>query len=166
MFTTNIAARGLDFPQIDWVIQVDCPEDVPTYVHRVGRTARYTAEGKALLLLMPSENKFVDKLSAKGLEMKRIFPNPHKSMTIKSSLQSLVSEDMNLKHLAQKSFITYIRSVYLNKDKDVFDVKKINYEEFADSLGLIQTPTIQFVKTSDLPEAEENVPEEEKKEKN
>jgi hypothetical protein len=40
LFATDVAARGLDFPNVDWVVQVDCPEDVPTYVHRVGRTAR------------------------------------------------------------------------------------------------------------------------------
>lgn len=41
MFATDIAARGLDFPAVDWVLQMDCPEDVAMYIHRVGRTARY-----------------------------------------------------------------------------------------------------------------------------
>lgn len=54
LFTTNIASRGLDFPQVDWVIQVDCPDDVVCYLHRVGRTARYKAEGKSLLFLEES----------------------------------------------------------------------------------------------------------------
>ena len=42
LIATDIAARGLDFPDVDWVVQLDCPEDVATYIHRVGRTARYT----------------------------------------------------------------------------------------------------------------------------
>ena len=41
LFATDIAARGLDFPTVDWVLQVDCPEDVASYIHRVGRTARF-----------------------------------------------------------------------------------------------------------------------------
>jgi superfamily II DNA/RNA helicase len=41
LFATDIVARGLDFPKVDWVVQYDCPEDVAAYIHRVGRTARY-----------------------------------------------------------------------------------------------------------------------------
>ena len=47
LFATDIAARGLDFARLDWVLQMDCPEDVPAYIHRVGRTARYVS-GKVL----------------------------------------------------------------------------------------------------------------------
>ena len=48
LFATDIAARGLDFPTVDWVVQADCPEDVPMYIHRVGRTARYVAGVKTM----------------------------------------------------------------------------------------------------------------------
>lgn len=48
---TNIAARGLDFPLVDWVLQVDVPQDAETYVHRVGRTARFNAQGCGLVFV-------------------------------------------------------------------------------------------------------------------
>ena len=41
LFATDIAARGLDFTAGNWVIQYDCPESPDTYIHRVGRTARF-----------------------------------------------------------------------------------------------------------------------------
>ena len=40
---------------VDWVVQLDCPEDWKTYNHRVGRTARNKAVGQSLLLLTPQE---------------------------------------------------------------------------------------------------------------
>lgn len=55
LFATDVAARGLDFPRVDWVVQLDCPEDPAAYIHRVGRTARYRNKGHGLLVLLPSE---------------------------------------------------------------------------------------------------------------
>lgn len=72
LFATDIAARGLDFPEVNWVVQVDCPEDAETYVHRVGRTARYHKGGESLLMLLPSETTMVDKLAAKKIPIQKI----------------------------------------------------------------------------------------------
>ena len=55
LFATDLASRGLDFKNVDWVLQGDCPENTDTYIHRVGRTARFRKSGKALLVLLPSE---------------------------------------------------------------------------------------------------------------
>ena len=53
---TDVAARGLDIPEVDWIIQFDPPDDPREYIHRVGRTARGAAgKGRALLFLTPEE---------------------------------------------------------------------------------------------------------------
>ena len=52
---------------------MDCPDDIATYVHRVGRTARYTSEGKSLILLTSAEEKFLEKIKSKGIELRRIW---------------------------------------------------------------------------------------------
>ena len=82
LFATDVAARSLDFPAVDWVLQADAPEDVATYVHRVGRTARYTATGKGLLLLAPSESNMFDQLAAAKVPLKPIKLNPKKTAPI------------------------------------------------------------------------------------
>jgi len=46
-------------------VQYDCPEDINTYIHRVGRTARYKSKGSALLFLLASEKKFIERLQEK-----------------------------------------------------------------------------------------------------
>lgn len=76
LFTTNVAARGLDFPKISWVLQMDRAEDVQTYVHRVGRTARFVSAGKALCLLDPSEEPFLQELSDSQIKLKKVVFNP------------------------------------------------------------------------------------------
>ena len=48
LVATDVAARGLDVPDVDWVVQLDAPEDADAYVHRVGRAARNGRRGDAL----------------------------------------------------------------------------------------------------------------------
>ena len=60
-----MAQRGLDFPNVDWIVQYDPPDDPEDYIHRIGRTARAGLYGQAICFVTPSEMKFwsiIDKL--------------------------------------------------------------------------------------------------------
>lgn len=59
LLCTDVAARGLDIPRVDWIIQYDPPDDPRDYIHRVGRTARAGKVGKSLMFLLPSELGFL-----------------------------------------------------------------------------------------------------------
>lgn len=103
MFATDIAARGLDFPSVHWVIQLDCPEDCATYIHRVGRTARFEKAGNALLLLLPSEKEgMISELEEHKVPLQNIEINPEKNTSIVKSLQSFCTQEPEIKYLAQK----------------------------------------------------------------
>ena len=147
LFATDVAARGLDFPSVDWVLQADCPEDVPCYIHRVGRTARYTAEGKGLLLLTPSESAFAKELAAAKVPLKTMKLNQAKNQKITSSIQGLLGKDTELKYLAQRAMVSYLRSIYLQPNKDVFDVNALDVEAYAHSMGLPNPPRLRFLKS-------------------
>ena len=75
LLATDVAARGLDFTGVEWVVQADCPEDVATYIHRTGRTARYTAKGRALLMLLPSEAPMVNLLQQARIPLRKLSTN-------------------------------------------------------------------------------------------
>ncbi|XP_070605826.1 probable ATP-dependent RNA helicase DDX10 [Erythrolamprus reginae] len=146
LFATDLAARGLDFPAVNWVIQFDCPEDANTYIHRVGRTARYKEGGEALLVLLPSEeNGMIQQLSQKKVPVSNIKINPEKLLDVQKKLQSLLAQDLDLKERAQRCFVSYLRSVYLMKNKEVFDVLKLPIAEYALSLGLAVAPRVRFL---------------------
>ena len=66
LLCTDVAARGLDIPGVDWVLQYDPPQDPDAFVHRCGRTARMGAAGAALLLLAPAEETYVEFLKRRG----------------------------------------------------------------------------------------------------
>eukprot|EP01043_Picozoa_sp_COSAG02_P021833 COSAG02_NODE_1119_length_14467_cov_20.454691_2_plen_680_part_00 len=150
LLATDIAARGLDFPSIDWVLQLDCPEDVATYIHRSGRTARYRSSGRSLLFLLPSEREaMLAKLSMEAkIVPRQVSMNAGKSFDLQESLAGWVAADPELKFLAQKAFVTFVRSYYLQKDKEVFDVGALPLEAYASALGLPGAPRIRLVKKS------------------
>jgi ATP-dependent RNA helicase DDX10/DBP4 len=146
LFATDLAARGLDFPSIDWVVQADAPEDAATYVHRVGRTARYAKGGHALLLLLPSEEQgMLEALKARGIEIPTIKIRASKTLSIKDQLQRLAFQDPDLKYLAQRALVSYVRSVHLHHDKAIFKVEGLPVEAFAASLGLAGAPKIRLL---------------------
>ncbi len=71
LITTDRAARGLDIPNIEHVINYDVPSSVQFYVHRVGRTARAGKQGKAWTLVAHREGRWFDSEIAKGSSVRR-----------------------------------------------------------------------------------------------
>lgn len=103
LIATDIAARGLDFPAVDWVFQMDAPEDAETYIHRVGRTARYESAGKGLLLLLPSEEEGMKQaLEKKHIDVQKIKIKTSKTQSIENQLQNIAFQDPEIKYLGQR----------------------------------------------------------------
>ena len=59
LFASDVIGRGMDFPNVDLVVQVGLPSNGEQYVHRVGRTARAGNDGRAIILLTPAESFFM-----------------------------------------------------------------------------------------------------------
>uniref|UniRef100_A0A8C9VFW9 ATP-dependent RNA helicase n=1 Tax=Scleropages formosus TaxID=113540 RepID=A0A8C9VFW9_SCLFO len=112
LFATDIAARGLDFPAVNWVLQYDCPEDANTYIHRVGRTARYKEGGEALLILLPSEEKaMLEQLQERKVPISRIQVNPKKLSSVQQKLEAFLAQEKEQKERAQRCFVSYLLCV-------------------------------------------------------
>lgn len=152
LICTDIAARGLDFPSVDWILQVDCPESLETYVHRVGRTARYNAVGSSLILLTPHEKAFLEKLSEKGVVVNPYSGNISftKRSGISVTLANICSQDSDIKLLAQKAMTSYIRSLYFQRANEFFGtLEDAALQEYSRSYGLAIAPHIRFTPKKD-----------------
>ena len=147
LFATDVAARGLDFPDVDWVVQMDCPEDSDMYIHRVGRTARNNSAGSGLLCLLPSELEAATAmLSAASIPVTRLSVNPAKTVTVSKRAASVVASNVTTNALAKKAFKSYLKSVHLMPNKGIFQIDQLDFAAFAKSLGLATAPSVRFLR--------------------
>ncbi len=64
LVATDVAARGIDIPELSHVIQYEPPDELEAYIHRAGRTGRAGASGVAIMLVNHNEKKHITRLSA------------------------------------------------------------------------------------------------------
>ncbi|KAG7480430.1 hypothetical protein MATL_G00056010 [Megalops atlanticus] len=72
LLCTDVAARGLDLPQVTWIVQYNPPCSAAEYVHRVGRTARIGSHGSSLLFLTPSESAYLNVLANHNISLSEL----------------------------------------------------------------------------------------------
>eukprot|EP00981_Chlorochromonas_danica_P015298 scaffold11564_cov180-Ochromonas_danica.AAC.8 len=143
----DVAARGLDIPAVDWIVQFDPPDDPKEYIHRVGRTGRGVSEkrGRALLFLLPSELAFLHYLrAAKVLLQEYEFP-AHKVLCISQQMNALVEKNYFLQKSAQDAYRAYLLAYASHSHKDIFDVHAIDMQALAKAFGLSVPPRINHL---------------------
>ncbi|KFO99144.1 putative ATP-dependent RNA helicase DDX31, partial [Calypte anna] len=72
LLCTDVAARGLDLPQVTWILQYNAPASPAEYIHRIGRTARIGCHGSSLLVLAPSEAEYVSLLASHKMNVSEL----------------------------------------------------------------------------------------------
>ena len=97
LICTDVAARGLDIPAVDWIIQFDPPDDPRDYIHRVGRTARGSnGKGRSLMFLQPSEVGFLKHLKEARVPVVEFEFPISKIVNVQSQLEKLIGQNYYL----------------------------------------------------------------------
>ncbi|KAK8861932.1 ATP-dependent RNA helicase HAS1, partial [Apiospora arundinis] len=145
LICTDVAARGLDIPAVDWIIQFDPPDDPRDYIHRVGRTARGSnGQGRSLMFLQPQEAGFLHHLKEARVPITEFdFPS-NKIVNIQSQLEKLVSQNYYLNKSAKDGFKAYIHAYSSHSLRSIFDVNKLDLAKVAKSFGFSAPPRIDI----------------------
>ncbi|CAK7348733.1 unnamed protein product [Dovyalis caffra] len=138
LVTSDVSARGVDYPDVTLVIQVGLPASREQYIHRLGRTGRIGKEGQGILLLAPWEEFFLS--TVKDLPITKA-PVPSLDPDTKKKVERALSQvDMNSKQAAYQAWLGYYNSQKKVGNDKCRLVELAN--EFSRSMGLDTPPAI------------------------
>ncbi|KAK4254407.1 hypothetical protein QN277_009793 [Acacia crassicarpa] len=107
---------------------------------------------------MPSEVKMLEKLEAAKVPVHLNKPKKERLQPVSGLLATLLVKYPDLQQWAKRAFITYLRSIHIQKDKEIFDIMKLPIDEYSASLGLPMTPKTRFLSQKDKSKAKSTKP--------
>lgn len=145
LICTDVAARGLDIPAVDWIIQFDPPDDPRDYIHRVGRTARgASGKGRSLMFLAPSELGFLRYLKAANVPLNEYeFPS-NKIANVQAQLTKLIKSNYWLHQSAKDGYRAYLQAYASHHLKTVYQIDKLDLVKVAKSFGFELPPKVNI----------------------
>lgn len=145
LLCTDVAARGLDIPEVDWIIQFDPPDDPKEYIHRVGRTARgANGTGKALLFLTPEETGFLKYLKEAKVSLNEFEFPANKVSNIQPQLQRLIEKNYYLNRTARDAYRSYLLSYASHSHRGIFNVHSLDLQGVGLAFGFTTPPRVDL----------------------
>lgn len=144
LLCTDVAARGLDIPKVDWIIQFDPPDDPRDYIHRVGRTARAGKAGRSLLFLLPSELGFLRFLKVAKVPLNEYSFPKSKVANVQGQLEKLISSNYYLHQSALEGYRSYLQAYASYSLKRIFDVHSIDLAAVGRAFGFKVPPKVNI----------------------
>ncbi|XP_043482204.1 probable ATP-dependent RNA helicase DDX55 homolog [Leptopilina heterotoma] len=150
---TDVMARGIDIPEVDWVLQFDPPSTASSFVHRCGRTARIGNEGSAILFLLESEDAYIDFIKRnQKVDLKEMKTEVSDNFATKclKTMRNLQRNDRLLFDKAIRSFVSYTQYYQKHECRLILRLKDLDLGKVAMSFGLLKMPRMPELKGLDL----------------
>ncbi|GJN75678.1 ATP-dependent RNA helicase [Purpureocillium lilacinum] len=145
LICTDVAARGLDIPAVDFIVQFDPPDNTRDYIHRVGRTARGAdGKGRSLMFLQPNEVGFLSHLKAARVPVVEFDFPTKKILNVQSQLEKLIGKNYYLQQSAKEAFKSYLHAYASHSLRSVYDINKLDLAKVAKSFGFTTPPRVDI----------------------
>ena len=135
LIATDVAARGLDIPDVSHVINFDIPESTEAYVHRIGRTGRAGREGAAITLVSPRELRWlrlIERATKGRIDVRRLPTLADVADRRREAMKNQIMETVK----DEGSYEPYLELVEeLTEDADMSAVAAAVIKLFADETG-------------------------------
>ncbi|KAM9118807.1 ATP-dependent RNA helicase DDX55 isoform 1-T1 [Pangshura tecta] len=143
---TDVMARGIDIPEVNWVLQYDPPSSASAFVHRCGRTARIGHLGSALVFLLPMEESYVNFLSInQKCPMQEMKPLKN-VVDVLPKLKALALADRAMFEKGMKAFVSCVQAYAKHECNLIFRIKDLDFASFARGFALLRMPKMPELK--------------------
>ncbi|XP_061173659.1 ATP-dependent RNA helicase DDX55-like [Saccostrea echinata] len=147
---SDVMARGVDIPEVNWVIQYNPPKSANFFVHRCGRTARIGNTGNALVFLLPAEDTYINflKINQKVL-LQRMEPCDSVNNYL-PKIQKFALKDRALMEKGARAYVSFIQFYAKHECSLIFRIKDLDFGKLATGYGLLRIPKMPELKGKDV----------------
>nr|CCA14120.1 DEAD/DEAH box RNA helicase putative [Albugo laibachii Nc14] len=148
LICTDVVARGIDLPDVDWILQYDPPQDPNFFVHRIGRTARAGRTGNALSFISQKEDVYINYLRIRKVPCEEL-PESYGLRSLEAvedilpAIKNLIIQDRDFLEKGTRAFIAFVRSYKEHQCQFIFRFQDLDLGRVARGFALLQLPKIK-----------------------
>ncbi|XP_016009215.2 ATP-dependent RNA helicase DDX55 [Rousettus aegyptiacus] len=149
---TDVMARGVDIPEVDWVLQYDPPSNASAFVHRCGRTARIGHAGSALVFLLPMEESYVSFLAINQKCPLQEMSLQESAADVLPRLRARALADRAVFEKGVRAFVSHVQAYAKHECSLIFRLKDLDFAALARGFALLRMPKMPELRGKQFPD--------------